>query len=88
MIDGIGGYIDLQATPIIPDDHMEWVSGAEIETQRRELEGAIESWRRAWSSIDNERYLGFYAKDFTNLEKDLDAWRDTRASTSQRNSSR
>jgi len=75
MIDGIGGYIDLQSTPIILDDQMEWVSGAEVEAQRRELEGAIESWRRAWSAIDNERYLDFYAKDFTNLEKDLEAWR-------------
>ena len=75
MIDGIGGYIDLQSTPIILDDQMEWVNGAEVEAQRRELEGAIESWRRAWSALDNERYLDFYAKDFTNLEKDLEDWR-------------
>lgn len=75
MIDGLASYVDLQNTPIILDDDMQWVAGSEMEAQRRELEKAIESWRQAWSAIDNDRYLGFYAKDFTDLEKDLGAWK-------------
>jgi murein L,D-transpeptidase YafK len=75
MIEGIGGYVDLQTTPIILDDQLEWVDAKAMDGFRRELEQAIESWRRAWSAIDNERYLGFYAADFTDLEKDLAAWR-------------
>jgi len=75
MIDGIGGYVDLQNTPIILDDEMEWVTGNETEAERRGLEQSIDAWRQAWSAIDNERYLGFYAEDFTNLEKDLEAWK-------------
>lgn len=75
MIKNIGRYIDLQGTPIVLDDSLEWVAGDEIDGTRRELEGAIESWRKAWSSIDNDLYLSFYAKDFTNLDKNLDEWK-------------
>ena len=75
MIDDIGRYIDFEHTPIVLDDRLEWVAGDEIESRRRELEQAIESWRQAWAGKDNDRYLAFYANDFTNLEKDLAAWK-------------
>lgn len=75
MLAGIAEYIDVQRTPIVLDDGFSWVSGSENEAERIELEQAIEAWRSAWSAIDNERYLGFYTRDFTNFEKDLDAWK-------------
>ena len=75
MIKNIGRYIDLQGTPIVLDDSLEWVASDEMEGTRREVEGAIEAWRKAWSSIDNDRYLSFYAEDFTNLDKNLDEWK-------------
>jgi murein L,D-transpeptidase YafK len=75
VLDGIGQYVDLQNTPIVLDDQLEWVDGDTAARERLELEETIDSWRRAWSAIDNDRYLAFYADDFTNLEKDLSAWK-------------
>ena len=75
MFDNLGRYVDLQRTPIILDDGLEWVSGGDIAKRRKELEQAIEGWRQAWSAIDNDRYLAYYAEDFTDLKKDLKAWK-------------
>ena len=75
MFDSLGRYVDLQRTPIILDDGLEWVNGEEIAERRKELEQAIEGWRQAWSAIDNDRYLAYYADDFTDLKKDLTAWK-------------
>lgn len=76
MIAQIGKYVDLQqSTPIVLDDAFEWVDSGAVASGRRELEQAIESWRTAWSALDNDAYLSFYADDFTSLEKDLEAWK-------------
>ena len=47
MFDSLGRYVDLQRTPIILDDGLEWVNGEEIAERRKELEQAIEGWRQA-----------------------------------------
>lgn len=75
MLDDIKRYINFQYTPIVLDDQFEWTSSEEQEKKRAELEQAIEAWRSAWASVDNDKYLAFYADDFTNLEKDLVAWK-------------
>ena len=75
MFDGLGDYIDLQRTPIVLDDSLEWVDATETESRRNELEQAIEAWRQDWSSMDNDAYLAHYASDFTDSKKDLKAWK-------------
>lgn len=75
MIDDLGSYIDLQRTPIILDDRLEWVDAGELDPRRDELEQNIEAWRRAWSAMDNDDYLAYYAADFTDSKKDLSAWK-------------
>jgi murein L,D-transpeptidase YafK len=74
-IDDLGRYVDLQRTPIVLDDGLEWVQADELKPRRRELEQAIEAWRHAWSAINNDAYLAFYADDFTDSKKDLAAWK-------------
>lgn len=75
MVEGLGDYIDLQRTPIVLDDRMKWVGVAENETQGQELAQTIEAWRQAWSALDNDAYLAYYASDFTDRKKDLAAWK-------------
>lgn len=75
MIDGLGKYIDLQRTPIVLDDRMKWIDVAGKEALGQELTQTIEAWRQAWSALDNDTYLGYYASDFTDFKKDLAAWK-------------
>lgn len=75
MIQGLRKYVSVQDTPIVLDNDVEWVDPASNMDERESLRRAVESWRSAWSSKDNDRYLSFYADDFTTLEKDIDAWR-------------
>ncbi|MCB1801701.1 MAG: L,D-transpeptidase family protein [Gammaproteobacteria bacterium] len=75
MLDDIGRYVDLQNTPIVLDDDLRWVDSSAVRTRSVELEDAIDAWRLAWSARDNDRYLSFYAEDFTSLDKDIHEWR-------------
>ncbi|MCB1725559.1 MAG: L,D-transpeptidase family protein [Chromatiaceae bacterium] len=75
MLDDIGRYVDLQNTPIVLDDRLAWVDATVARAERDGLERAIDSWRQAWSARDNQKYLSFYADDFTSLDKNIDEWR-------------
>jgi len=75
MIERIGRYIEVGNTAIVLDDQLEWVEERKAKAVARSLQQAIEDWRQAWMSKDDDRYLNFYADDFTNLEKDLAAWK-------------
>ena len=42
---------------------------------RLRLEQSIDAWRKAWSARDNAKYLAFYDKDFTSIDKNIGEWR-------------
>lgn len=68
-------YIDTGRTPVImTESQLEWVP-LQSETARTEsLAHALEIWRQAWASKDNNRYLAWYAEDFTDLSRNLGEW--------------
>jgi murein L,D-transpeptidase YafK len=75
MIERIRRYIDLGNTAIVLDDDLDWVEERQAKAVGRAVQKAIDEWRQAWMSKDDDRYLSFYGEDFTNLEKDLAAWK-------------
>lgn len=56
--------VEVGRTPVIVTRSIRWVQPEEVERVRRELETALDEWRRDWESRDVERYLSHYAPDF------------------------
>lgn len=51
-------------TPVVLADRINWQPPAAAAPEREKLQRTIEAWRRAWSSLDTQAYLDFYASDF------------------------
>lgn len=69
-----------------PDD-IQWVTSARQRELRSSLEAALAEWEQAWEARDNAGYLGFYADDFSDLERNKAQWASykTRVNNSKRN---
>ncbi len=52
------------STPVILAEKLDWVPAEKIDGDRRQLQQAIEDWRRRESMLDTESYLALYADDF------------------------
>jgi len=64
-IDAIRQRMQIGLTPVIISSDVEWVPAQAITSTRQELNGALDSWRRDWESLDAERYLKHYSPAFT-----------------------
>lgn len=72
--DWLKEYIVEGHTRVLLGDQISWTSASQMALLREELEATIEDWRSAWSAIDNDRYLNYYADNFTNGTSDLGDW--------------
>lgn len=55
-------------TPLVIVDTLQYQS---LENQRKTFQNLVsflEDWRRAWESLDTEKYLSYYSRDFMNSE--------------------
>lgn len=57
-------YVNFRETPVILSDEVEWVPAAVTAMLREEFGGAVERWRKAWTSLDTDAYLSFYDESF------------------------
>ena len=73
-LDVIGKNLRVGVTPVIISAGIEWVKPDAVEGLRKELLGAVETWRRDWANLDTETYLKHYAPGFTSGSQDLAAW--------------
>lgn len=53
---------------------IQWLTQDQFEERRQSLQEALQGWRAAWESRDNDAYLAFYAEDFSDLSRDKQAW--------------
>ncbi len=67
-------YIEPGLTPVIISNDIEWLSLDDWQSQRTSLNEAIEIWRRDWESLDVERYLSHYSRDFRSDSLDYAGW--------------
>jgi len=51
-------------TPVIIANKLDWVDYKTWQQEQKNLLGVIERWRRDWESLDVNRYLSNYTKDF------------------------
>ena len=62
--------------PIALAIHTVAANSADVEAD--EVKESIEGWARAWSDLDIEHYLGYYASDFEPAEGSREAWEKQR----------
>lgn len=74
-------HVTIGNTQVIIADSINWLSQREYQSRRRELLGALESWRRDWQRGSLKRFMKHYAAGFSNEEfPDKASWEQYRAS--------
>lgn len=58
-------YVDVGTTPVVLAESLDWAPQAVVAQERERFKDHIEAWRTAWSQRDTDRYLSFYASNFT-----------------------
>lgn len=72
----VSRFIRLQSTPLIVVKRVRMVPRSEILEEERDLRAFIESWRQAWESMDLDRYMSHYSKNFQSCWLDYRLWRE------------
>ncbi|QTQ37879.1 L,D-transpeptidase family protein [Aromatoleum petrolei] len=71
----LSNFVQPGLTPVIISNEIEWLSLDDWQTERRNLQLAIEDWRRDWEkTADVSRYLSHYSKDFRSDTQNLAEW--------------
>ena len=61
-------------TPVVITNKVEWVSYAEWQQERQDILQAVEKWRLDWESMDVNKYLSHYEKNFWSATHNLKTW--------------
>ena len=75
-IEHLGSSMQPGITPVIISDQVEWVRPAAWRAERDAFMMQLMSWRRDWESLDIQKYLAHYARNFGSGEMDLGGWRE------------
>jgi murein L,D-transpeptidase YafK len=70
----LSNFVQPGLTPVIISNEIEWLSLDDWQTERTGLQEAIERWRGDWESVDVERYLSHYSKDFRSDKQTYQEW--------------
>jgi len=67
-------YVSVGHTPVVVASGVEWVAPGRWAENRRDFLAVFEQWRSDWESLDADRYLAHYSRQFKVDGKDLAAW--------------
>ena len=61
-------------TPVVIINKVEWVDYATWQEERKNILQAVENWRVDWESMNVNKYLSHYGKDFWSATHNLKSW--------------
>lgn len=61
-------------TPVVITESAEWIDYETWNKERQDIFQAIENWRRDWESMDVNKYLSHYSKDFWSATHNFKSW--------------
>lgn len=67
-------FLQIGRTPLIISNDIAWIDRKAWNSQRESILRNIETWRQDWESINTERYLNHYARQFSNGAQDFGIW--------------
>lgn len=73
-IEELAKRVQVGTTPVIIAERVEWVAPEAWRAERDAFKRRLEAWLADWQSLDTERYLAHYARDFRSDGMDLAAW--------------
>ena len=73
-IEKLGERVQTGVTPVIIADRVEWLTPKAWRVERDTFMLQLQTWRADWESLDTERYLSHYARDFRSDGMDISAW--------------
>jgi murein L,D-transpeptidase YafK len=73
-LDALSQKLQIGLTPVIISEQIEWLSLDDWNAERNALNAEIERWRSDWESLDTERYLTHYSKNFSADRENFADW--------------
>jgi murein L,D-transpeptidase YafK len=73
-IDRIGRFLQVGVTPVIISDNVEWIDPRDLASQRSAMSRQFEDWRADWESVNTDKYLRHYSRDFHAGRQDFGDW--------------
>lgn len=73
-LDALSNKLQIGLTPVIISEQVEWLSLDDWNAERNALNAEIERWRSDWESLDIERYLAHYSKNFSADRENFADW--------------
>jgi len=73
-LDALSKKLQIGLTPVIISEQVEWLSLDDWNAERNALNAEIERWRSDWESLDTERYLTHYSKNFSADRENFADW--------------
>jgi murein L,D-transpeptidase YafK len=73
-LDALSKNLQIGLTPVIISEQIEWLSLDDWDAERNALKAEIAQWHSDWESLDTERYLTHYSKNFSDDRQNYSAW--------------
>lgn len=73
-LDSLKSEIKPGITPVVITDSVEWLDYASWKKERRDILKAVEDWRQDWESMNVDKYLSHYSKNFWSKTHNLKSW--------------
>ena len=70
----IAPYIDVNDTPVILTDKIDWIEPQEWLQQQSDYRSLLDQWRKDWESRDADRYLSHYSIEFQGFGNNYQSW--------------
>lgn len=67
-------YVDVSRTPVVIGQAVEWRAPNQWEADREAFLKAFGKWKSDWESLDTNRYLAHYSRDFRSKNRNFAAW--------------
>ena len=75
IFSGLQQYIRNGKTPVIISERPQWIKRELQQQRRRAVEQMFLDWKKDWESLDFERYIKHYSRNFDNGIDDFINWR-------------
>jgi murein L,D-transpeptidase YafK len=79
-------FIDVGQSKMILTDNMTWLTRDQWQQQSEEINEAVTAWQSAWESLDPEKYLSHYSREFNDGQRNFNQWAEykTRVNSAKR----
>ena len=75
-IDRIGKMLQIGLTPVVIAENVEWIDPRDLVVQRSDFNRRLEDWRSDWESINTDKYLRHYSRNFRAPKQDYRAFEE------------